>query len=338
LERDIISTASLTVSATSAAKWFVSETESMLSSIAELDASTVSHVLFALRPQSPQKRDIPFAELATSHLQGFVIRAAAKLELVRQSHFFALISQHPWFKGSAGNFYEKFVHVRLTAHPSAEPLIGIPADNKLPQLVIPVCTQRIPLGGLSRLTKANKYKLPFYWRPTNQSFTSVDSILCTETEGIFIQSTVSPEHDAKAEGIQAVHDSLPKGFWTKRKWAFVFITDTDENAVKLRSQQLKDLPQDINVYSCTFKIGQSELTSRELAVLEEATVTGYSMYMPIIIEGMFRTQRARCKSPKGWGALKPKFPRTKCQPRYRKPLLKGATPKYALNQVLTLFA
>ena len=67
----------------------------------------------------------------------------------------------------------------------------------------------------------------------------------------------------------------------------------------LRSQRLNDLPKDIDVYSCTFKIGQSELTSRELAVLEDIMVIGYSMYMPIIIEGMFGTQRARCKSLKG---------------------------------------
>ena len=84
-------------------------------------------------------RDVPYAELPTSHLQGFIIRAAAELELVRQSQFFALISKHPWFQGSMGNFYEKFVHVRLTAHPSAERLIGIPVDSKLPQLIIPVC-------------------------------------------------------------------------------------------------------------------------------------------------------------------------------------------------------
>ena len=278
---------------------FVSDPENMLSSIAALDASKVSHVLFALRPQSLQTRDVPFAELATSHLQGFVIRAAAELELVRQSHFFALISKHPWFKGTVGNFYEKFVHVRLTAQPYAQPLIGIPADSKLPQLVIPVCTRHIPLGRLFRLAQAYEYELPFYWRPTNQSFASVDSILCTKTEGIFIQSTVSTKHDAKPEGIQSVHNYLPNGFWRQRKWAFVFITDTDENAVALRSQRLKDLPEDIDIYSCTFKIGQSELTSRELAVLKQITVIGYSMYMPIIIEGMFRTQRTRCKSSKG---------------------------------------
>jgi hypothetical protein len=167
-------------------------------------------------------------------------------------------------------------------------------DSKLPQLVIPVCTQHIPLCGLSRLTQAYEYELPFFWRPTNQSFTSVDSILCT-----LIHSTVSSKHDAKPEGIRSVHDSLPKEFWRERKWVFVFITDTDENAVVLRSHRLEDLPEDIDVYSCTFKIGQSELTSRELAVLEELTVIGYSMYMPIIIEGMFRTQKARCKSSKG---------------------------------------
>ena len=329
LERGIETTASIGVAATSAAWTFVSDTASMLSSIAGLDASNVSHDLFALGPESPQKRDVPFGELATSHLQGFVIRAAAKLELVRQSQFFALISKHPWFKGFAGNFYEKFVHVRLTAHPSAKPLIGIPADSKLPQLVIPVCTQHIPLGGLSRLTKANEYELPFYWRPTNQSFTSINSILCTETEGILIQSTVSPEHDVKPEGIQSIRDYLPKGFWRKRKWAFVFITDTDENAVALRSQTLKDLPEGIDVYSCTFKIGWSKLTSRELAVLEEVMVIRYSMYMSIIIEGIFRAQRARCKTSKGWGVRKPRFPRTKRQTRNRNPLLKGATPRHA---------
>jgi hypothetical protein len=116
---------------------------------------------------------------------------------------------------------------------------------------------------------------------------------------MLIQSTVASKHDAKPGGIQSIRDSLPKRFWSERKWSFVFITDTDENAVALRSQLLKDLPDDIDVYSCTYKIGQSELTSGELAVLQEITVSGYSMYMPIIIEGVFRTWRARRTSSKG---------------------------------------
>jgi hypothetical protein len=73
----------------------------------------------------------------------------------------------------------------------------------------------------------------------------------------------------------------------------------------IRSQTLKDLPAGIDVYSCTFKIGWSKLTSRELAVLEEVIVIRYSMYMSIIIEGMFREQRARCKSSKGVEAQVP---------------------------------
>jgi hypothetical protein len=297
-----------------------------MSKLGDLDTSEVSHVLFALRPESLQSRDIPFAEIPTKHLQGFLIRATAELELVKQSQFFSLISTQRWFKGSAGNMFEKFVHVRLTAHPSSQPLIGIPANSQLPQLIIPVCTKRIPLGGLSRLKKANEYDLPFCWRPTNQSYTTVDAIVCTEEGGILIQSTISEQRDAKPEGVHSIHENLPKRFWDARRWAFVFITDTDDNAVALRSQRLDDLPENIDVYSCTFKIGQSVLTSEEVKVLEDITVSGYSVYVPVVIECIFRTHRKTST----------RIPRIKSSTRRRKPWLKRAIPECALYQPPTL--
>ena len=85
LERGIKTAKLLTATATSAAKNLVLDPDAMLSSIANLDPSKVSHVLFALWPQLPEKRSVAYAEIPTSHLQGFVIRAATELELVRQS-------------------------------------------------------------------------------------------------------------------------------------------------------------------------------------------------------------------------------------------------------------
>jgi len=296
----------------------VLDPQNVLSSIGRLDAYKVSHVLFALWPESLESRDVASAEIATTHLQGFVIRATAEVELVKQSHFFTTINSHPWFRGSAGSMFEKFVHVRLTAHPSSKPLKGIPANGKLALLNIPVCRNPIPLGGLSRLKGANKYELPFYWRPTNQSFTSVDSLICTKNAGLFIQSTVSHTHDAKPEGLQEIFENLPKQFVASRKWALVFITDTDDNAVALRTQKLDGLPENVEVYSCTFKIGQSALTSTELEALAEITVSEYFMYVPVVIEGMFR------RLGKTWK----RFPMRKC----RKPWPKEALLGCALDQ------
>jgi hypothetical protein len=58
------------------------------------------------------------AEIPTSRLRGFVVRAAAELDVAQQSHFFSEMSADPWFKGSACYVCEKFVHVRLLASSS----------------------------------------------------------------------------------------------------------------------------------------------------------------------------------------------------------------------------
>jgi hypothetical protein len=259
-------------SATSAARSFVSSPMNMATLLADLDATKVSHVLFALRPQALDSRNVPTAEIPTNHLRGFIVRAAAELDVAQQSQFFNEISAHPWFKGSAGYVFEKFVHVRLLTNLSSKPLEAIPARPGLPRLIIPACKNVIPLGGLSRLKEANKYTLPFYWRPTSQSFTSVDAVICTKPDILFVQSTVAPKHGAKPEGVDNILDHLPVKFRDARNWCLIFITDTEERATALRKQKFKEL-KNMRIYSCVFKIGQSALTSEERTLLEELTVS-----------------------------------------------------------------
>lgn len=60
----------------------------------------------------------------------------------------------------------------------------------------------------------------------------------------------------------------------------------------LCSQRLNDLPENIDVYSRTFKIGQSTFTSNELKVLDEITVSGW--YVPVIDE-VLKTEKQHPK-------------------------------------------
>jgi hypothetical protein len=216
-------------------------------------------VLFFVRPDklSADSRSVIRAEIPTKHLKGIVALSVAQIDTAQQSLFFSHISSHPWTKGTACWMYEKFVHIRL-ASPTAPSLMCVPADSASATLMIPVCDITHPLNGKTGLSEANKYSLPFYWRPTSTSFTSIDGIICTNSDIILVQTTVSSQHDVKVLGLDAIRNSLPIGFHQERNFCLVFITPTKESAQDLCNQNM-DLPehwQNLVIYSSTFMIGK----------------------------------------------------------------------------------
>jgi hypothetical protein len=162
------------------------------------------HRLLTVQPQSlkRQGRTTSKANIATRYLLAFVVRALAALDKAHQVQFFSMIRSHPWLKGASGWCFEKFVHVRLIAHPTLKPLHATPAKQDSGSLVIPVCNRFHPLSGVTLLKKANTHSLPFYWRPTSGSFTSLNAIICTAQDIILIQTTVSLTHDVKPGSTQ----------------------------------------------------------------------------------------------------------------------------------------
>ena len=138
-------------------------------------------------------------------------------------------------KGSAGWIFEKFVHIRLTSA-FTTPLTCVPTNDATATLTIPVCAiTRLP-NGKTGLSKANKYTPLFYWRPTSSSFTSINSIICTDSDIILAQAAVASQHDVKVLGLDAIRDGLPTKFCQERDWCIVFITPMEESARSLRNQ------------------------------------------------------------------------------------------------------
>jgi hypothetical protein len=140
--------------------------------------------LLTMRPEilTPGHRTTSKPRILTRYLLGFIMRALAALDIAHQSQFFRTMRSYPWLKRASDWCFEKFVHVRLIAHPSSEPLDATPAKRNSPNLLVPVCKTFIPLGALALLKKANKHSLPVYWRPNSTSFTSIDAIICTANE------------------------------------------------------------------------------------------------------------------------------------------------------------
>ncbi|KAF8342458.1 hypothetical protein F5887DRAFT_974351 [Amanita rubescens] len=242
-----------------AAAKFASDPRKLFGLVTEFNSDEVSHVLFFVRPEkrSADSASAIRAEVPTKHLSGILALAVARIDAAQQSMFFSLISSHPWTKTPAGWMFEKFVHIRL-ASTAAPPLTCVPADVGRDSLLIPVCGITRPLNGITGLREANKYALPFYWRPTSTSFTSIDGIICTDSDIILVQATVSSKHKVKVSGLDAIRNGLPERF-QRRNWCLVFITSTEESAQALRDQNMT-LPErweNLVIYSCTFMIGRT---------------------------------------------------------------------------------
>lgn len=268
LERGSLESAQIEADVQESAHQFVSEARSMLMSLGALNPKNqYSHALFALRPRQLEVkgRSVSRALIPTHHLLSFVgTAAAAALDAAQQCHLFSFLCEHPWLRGSGGYFYKKFVHARLSVNRSCELLVIVPADRGSPDLTLPALATFNQLNGLPRLKKANEHRLPFYWRPTSNSFSSVDAIICTAREIILLQSVVSPAHNIKIEGLENILKVLPVGFRSARRLCLVFVTDTEETATSLRARDLASLSnfKNLHIYSCVlaFHSGPSETT------------------------------------------------------------------------------
>jgi hypothetical protein len=258
--------------ASEAAATFASNPQDLFRLVSGFNSSNVSHVLFAVLPLPGSRGEIR-AEIPTNHLNGILARAVAMFDATQQSMFFSQISSHPWTTSSAGWMFEKFVHIRLTLH-SASSLECVSANA--PTLTMPVCRYTYPLNGKTSLQKVNKFKLPFYMRRTSTSFTSIDAIICIESDIFLVQATLTSQHDVKVSGLDAIFDNLPVKFRQHRNWRLVFITPTEECAQGLRNQSTSLPPRwegILDFYSCTFMVGQGKLTSTEMQVLAELIVS-----------------------------------------------------------------
>jgi hypothetical protein len=257
--------------ASDAAVRFASDPGQLLRLVSGFNSDDVSHVLFAVRPENllPESREIIRARIPTKHLNGILALAVARFDAAEQSLFFSQISSHPWTKSTAGWIFEKFVHIRLTSI-SAPPLTCVSANNGA-TLTIPVCLTARPLNGKTALREVNKFKLPFYWRPTSSSFTRIDSIVCTDSDIFLLQATVASKHDVKVSGLDTIYNGLPAKFRQTRNWCLVFITPTEECARDLCNQNTS-LPSQwkktLAIYSCTFMVGRGKLSDGEMDVLE----------------------------------------------------------------------
>ena len=146
----------------------------------------------------------------------------------------------------------------------AKPLTCVPA-NATATLTIPVCAITLPLNGETGLSQANRYKLPFYWRPTS-SFTGIGDITCTDSNIVLVRATIGSRRDVKVSGLDAIRNGLPAKFCQERHWCLVFITRTEESAQALRNQNaiLPERWKALVIYSCAFMIDHT-LNAMELA-------------------------------------------------------------------------
>jgi hypothetical protein len=158
----------------------------------EYDPADATNVLFSIHPvNKSQSRMRP--AIATDHIHDIVLAQVSCLDAAEQSRFFGMISGHPWLKSPLGHFYEKLMHVRLTADPDTQSLPCLAIGDE-PPVLIPVVSNVISVSGSTNLKDANQNPLPFYWRPVSQTFTTFDAIICTTMAIFLIQSTVSWKH------------------------------------------------------------------------------------------------------------------------------------------------
>ena len=225
--------------------------------------SDASNVLFSIHPED-DSRDTMEAKIATDRILNIILRQLTWLSAAQQSEFFTMISGHPWLRSPLGNLYEKLIHVRLTADPSAKSLVCKSTTGD--SILLPVVPRVVSLSGTSNLQNANRNQLPFYWRPAPTTFTSLDAIICTAEMIFLLQSTVSGSPDIKEQGLDFIRTNIPTCFWKNRRCYIVFVTPDEDRGIQLISKKysiLEGFPE-LELSYCVLPFGTSKFTSSQV--------------------------------------------------------------------------
>jgi hypothetical protein len=243
------------------------------------------HKIFSFVPldHTNSGRMIPISKFASPHIRRIVSYIAANVEAEKRIIFFQRISRQSIFASFSGNaaastsgvLFERFVLSWLTAgsgHLDCTPAPGLSVDTVLK---IPACgNERTIFWGSNTPLKDTKEHTatkeePLCLLPEDPT---LDAIVLTVDDLITIQTTVSEKHGALPSGFKLVEES---GIKQKRRWRHVFVTDEDSRAKSLRSQNLKDLPKGISIYSAVFNVGRSDMS---VAMIEAFEVSGFWLH------------------------------------------------------------
>ncbi|KAH9169343.1 hypothetical protein EDB89DRAFT_1478125 [Lactarius sanguifluus] len=247
-----------------------------------LAMSLASHRLIVARPTAV--RQLASAEYGTNRLRGFISRAYAQCDNAQRLSFYKSIRGHPLFGSPARQMFEIYVLLWFWHSRAQENLPCTGAVATSPRLDIPACPENMKFFSKpSELQNMVELKCPICWVPTSQTSPSLDAFILTDDSIITLQIAISSQHGAHKLGFSRVYDNLPRDLKTKRPKRFhVFITDRDDNAKKLREQNLPDIPSGTHVYSAVLDVDQLDsmalITQTRVGELETARVSIQWLY------------------------------------------------------------
>jgi len=171
------------------------------------DAVTLraSHKLFTIVPDP--LRMVETMEIKTKYLCSLVVLAIAEVDAAKQVEFYNLTSKHPWFQGSGGYVFEKFVDVWLFSDTESEGLLCMPTEPTDGSFVLhPVGGKKLfVFMGVCALTEARRHQTSG-WLPAAPNFPSFNAIVFTPKRIITIQSTIKSSHDANLKGFEQIEE------------------------------------------------------------------------------------------------------------------------------------
>lgn len=244
-----------------------------------------THKIFVVLPTPNTKRQGANLKFGSNHLRGMVAHAYAQCSNGVRLTFYREICGDPWFSSPAGKMYE--IHILLWFQYSQDktswPCTG--TNTTFPRLQLPACP-----GNLKFFTKVEELeeikepdsRCPLCVVPTSETFPSFDAFVLTDDAIITLQITVSDGPNTKKQGFESLRKNLPATLLAKRSQRYhIFITEVEDNAKRLREQNLAHIPDDTRVYSAVIPVEDLEsvpVTEERIAALERARVRIYWLY------------------------------------------------------------
>ena len=241
----------------------------------QAQSSDASHTLFTISLND--NRSVYTLRVSTPYLRGLVMEEIVKFDTEDQILFYHRASSMPTFRGTLGYMFERYFLVWLYSAKQGNALLCTAKHVRSATFANPLRVTRLatskrshvaagdqvhqvpelrlkPLvwvkmtvsNGVSFFKAAKDSDTPFGWVPALWTFPSFDAVICTKSEIITIQVTVSLGHTMDPDGFKQLKHFLPRKFQSTRTWCHVFVMDCPDHADSLRRQH-HQIPEGMSI-------------------------------------------------------------------------------------------
>lgn len=178
----------------------------------------IPHSLFFVRPTSTSgpktlESGVTFnVTVPTQYLKKRLAFYLAAADAQQQAAVLKTLLGHEWLKGVARRLMEDRMHPCFSSGHGTLKFTSVDGSHPTIKIDAPDAAYPLTEEDVLRVLGPTSFSGSAYFQPTRRDFPTIDAVLVTESQVVFLQATVLKEHKINPQGLRMIKDALPLRF------------------------------------------------------------------------------------------------------------------------------